>query len=367
MGQKFSKFMNALGGALNPQVFQINAANEAAEQAEINLQNRTQRDNDLKILVGGLSAKSALIQKMGVDDPRVLKIVEGAKDSIQNSNQSPQTKRNLMGAYGDELAFVAGVGRDKPKGKAFNAIDEKGNPVMAVQNSKGQIVDASTFEHKPNWTKAPTRAETGGAGAFTKKTQGAIEDQLLKGFQGKDRIKAIRAGFRPEFTEIGTKASIKFTAFLEKLGVPSSKASKKELGEFTTFARNTVQNLNQHIRDRTGAVMNAAETPRLMQEVPILGVGLLDGDSKTQFKAKMEGVLKSYEAAEARLLYVLENGLTPDKSESDGKGGWKEVSSSGLPLDDFKNLPPAPDNVDVGLWNKMLPKDRRRLHSLMNR
>ena len=114
MGQKFAKFMNALGGALNPEVFRINAANQAAETANRNLENRTRKDNDLKALMQGLSMKSSLIQQMGIDDPNVKKIVGGARDSILNADIDESTRKNLMGSFGDELALTAGLGIKKP-------------------------------------------------------------------------------------------------------------------------------------------------------------------------------------------------------------------------------------------------------------
>ena len=81
----------------------------------------------------------------------------------------------------------------------------------------------------------------------------------------------------------------------------------------------------------------------------------------------MNGVIKSLEAAQARLKFVKANGLTGDRAERDESGNWVQVSSSGYSLDEFRNLPAKPQQFDDAGWNKMQPTQRRRLVELMNR
>lgn len=214
-------------------------------------------------------------------------------------------------------------------------------------------------------TRAPSKQLQG---KLSTKLQNTVDDQTLKAQQGLDRLKEIEAGFKPEFTETGTKATVRFNAFMEKtFGVDLGKANKKLLTEYTTFARNTIGNLNQHIRDRTGAVMNAAEIPRMMGEVPVIGDGIFDGDSATQFTAKLKGLMSAYEAAEERLRFVTANGLTPDMAQKDESGNWVNVSTSGYSLDEFKSLPAKPEQFDQAGWDRMPPMKRRRLVELLNK
>ena len=132
MGKKFTQFMSALGGALNENVYMVNQQQKAAETAE---QSRVD-DNNLKVIMGDVSAKMALLQEMGVDDPRAKKIVEGMKRSVANAPE--QYKKALIGSVGDELALTAGIG-GKKKGTEKSAVQfilPDGQEVPAFQEGK---------------------------------------------------------------------------------------------------------------------------------------------------------------------------------------------------------------------------------------
>ena len=357
MANKFGSFLRVAGAALSPQAFQAQTQEFQAEQAqERQLEQQTAidlrqtEDTNLKIVMGDISAKMAFLQKLGVNDPRAGKIVEGMKRSAASVPE--RYRAAVMSSVGDELALITGLSGNKGKARTVIFNNKR---MAAVENPQGQLVDPVSGEFLEGAVIAPTRAEQGGAGAFTKKTKSDIEKQRLSGELALDRLSAIKEGFQSKFTEIGTRASVKLTAFAEKIGLPTSKSSRKELQDFTTFARNTLGNINQHIRDRTGAVMNKDEIPRLMAEMPSLGTGLLDTDSSTQFMAKLDGVIKSLEAAEARLAFVQANGLGSDP----------ESFGATVSLQDFRGLPSMPKEFDSGKWNKMTPRKRHRLIELM--
>lgn len=268
-------------------------------------------------------------------------------------------QRSVLGAKPEKEPVKAGVQFMLPDGSTEVSAFQKGSQFF--YRDKNNALQPLPY----NSSRAPSKELTG---KMTTKLKNTIGTQQLQLTQGLDRLKEIEKGFNPDFTEVGTKASNKFNAFVEKtFGVNLSKANKKQLTEFTTFARNTIGNLNQHIRDRTGAVMNAAEIPRMMGEVPVIGDGIFDGDSATQFKAKLKGLIKHYEAAEARLKFVEANGLSPDSATRDETGQWVTSSSSGYSLDEFRNLPAKPQQFDDAGWNAMQPTQRRRLVELMNR
>lgn len=361
MGRKLQRFLGALGGALNKDVFAANqqqyameAQQEAQAQAAAKVEQSRIDDNNLKIATADVASKLAILKQMGPDNPAAKKLVLEMKEI--GKTVAPQYHKAFMGTVGDSLAGVIGLDRKPVKGESFAAIDEKGNPVMAIENDKGQIVDSVNFKHQPKWTKAPTKAETGGPGDFTKKTDSEIQKQLLSGKLGKDRLKVIKDDFQEKFTQAWPRFKAKITAGAEILGLPVDKASKKELADMTSFSRNSLANLNQHIRDRTGAVMNLNETGRLKGEMPNIGEGIFDSDSATKFMSKLEGAFKTLEAAEDRLLYVRANGLGEDPEEF----------SKSIPLGEFRDLPSAPPKVDTVLWNKMAPSDRREYIKLLN-
>lgn len=364
MGSRLGSFLRVLASGLSPQAAQANTQMFMQQQEEERRIAEEGRAEEQSVKQMGIKQGFA---SLGVLSEAARKFKKNPKELHKITTRARQTIENMAG--GDERiekmakdAFMSqSLSEDTTgKGKA-RTVMHGGVRKAAVENQQGQLVDPVSGEFLEGATIAPTRAETGGVEAFTKKTQSAIQDDLIKIKNAKGRLEIIKRGFKPEFTEAGTKISNKFTALVEGLGIPTSKASKRKLAEFTDFARNSSENLNQHIRDRTGAVMNAAEVPRLMSEMPNLGTGVMDGDSATQYVTKTNSVIASLDAAEDRLLFVLANGLTPDKSEN-----GKTISSSGLSLSEFTNLPPRPKQFNEAGWNKMKPSDRRRLVKLLN-
>jgi hypothetical protein len=68
--------------------------------------------------------------------------------------------------------------------------------------------------------------------------------------------------------------------------------------------------LNNYIVEVTGAAMGTGEeADRIKKGMPNVGSGLLDGDSPTQFSAKLANTLKDLRTMEARLQYIKANGL----------------------------------------------------------
>jgi len=99
-------------------------------------------------------------------------------------------------------------------------------------------------------------------------------------------------------------------AFKEKWSIGDvSSEEKKDLREYTKFKRDSIATLNNYIKQITGAAMSNEEAKRLMKGMPNPGVKLFDGDSPTEFKAKMDGVMQSLDRVIARNNYVNKYGL----------------------------------------------------------
>ena len=69
-----------------------------------------------------------------------------------------------------------------------------------------------------------------------------------------------------------------------------------------------VDNLNQYVKDVTGAAMTEAEAKRIIQGMPNAGTGVFDGDSPTQFKSKLDAAVKRLGMANARYTYAQKTG-----------------------------------------------------------
>ena len=126
------------------------------------------------------------------------------------------------------------------------------------------------------------------------------------------------AGFRPEYQQIGPRLGAAWTAFKEKYGglpgIPKevSPEDRELLREYTLYRRDAIDNINRYIKEMTGAAMSVPEAKRIRKGVPDAGEGVFDGDSPTEFQAKMLGTMRSLKLATARYSYALRHGLDRD-------------------------------------------------------
>lgn len=142
--------------------------------------------------------------------------------------------------------------------------------------------------------------------------QNALDEGLIKAADGLARVGQIRQSFRPEFQTIETRLGVQWTALKDKANIPGwqpTPEQKAVLEQYTTYARDAWENANATIQAITGAAMTNAETPRLMRQMPNPGTGLLDGDSPTEFQAKLGGVEKTLRQVFARYSYAKAKGL----------------------------------------------------------
>ena len=85
-----------------------------------------------------------------------------------------------------------------------------------------------------------------------------------------------------------------------------------------------MRNLNQTIKDITGAAMAESEATRIEGTVPSLK------DSPTQFKTKLDDVLRNLKLAQARTRYILTKGF-------EYKDDINRVAQN-LPLSNFRSV-----------------------------
>lgn len=364
MGNKLEGFLRILGSGLSKSAFQANIQDfqqekdiEAREQTELRAEDRATKELNVKqafanLGVLGVALRKEMSKGEAADTRAIHKYGTAASEIADRFPKYSQGMKETFAAYGmSEAKEKAGTPTE------IQRLQKESDRLRGLPQTPRVKEKIDQIEARIGKQTTVTGSTAQDLTRFTKKTESSIQDQLLKSGLAKDRLKVIKAGFKPEFTEVSTRASAKFTAAIEKMGFEPSKAGKKELAEFTTFSRNSLANLNQHIRDRTGAVMNINETGRLKGEMPNIGEGIFDSDSATQFKSKLDGALKTLEAAEDRLLFANANGLGVDP----------EKFSQDLPLSDFVDLPVKPREFDSAAWNRMSPSDRKELISLMNR
>ena len=150
-----------------------------------------------------------------------------------------------------------------------------------------------------------------GAVPLGKEGQNAIDKAALSTGERLSRLNRIETSYDPKFLETKFRSVQDFRAIGEKLGLTKLTAEQKQqLSNYTQFTQDSIRELNAYIVEVTGAAMGTGEeADRIKKGMPNVGSGLLDGDSPTQFAAKLSNTLKDLRTMEARLQYIKANGL----------------------------------------------------------
>jgi hypothetical protein len=150
-----------------------------------------------------------------------------------------------------------------------------------------------------------------GAVPVGKEAQNAIDKAALSTGERLSRLNRIETSYDPKFLETKFRSVQDYRAIGEKLGLTKlTPEQKQQLTNYTQFSQDSIRELNQYIVDITGAAMGTGEeADRIKKGMPNVGSGLLDGDSPTQFAAKLSNTLRDLRTMEARLQYIKANGL----------------------------------------------------------
>lgn len=150
----------------------------------------------------------------------------------------------------------------------------------------------------------------------SKPAQSDIDKGMLDATAGLMQLDAINSQFKPEYQTWATRGEQAWNAIKEKGGVGLKNKEKADLEAFSKYKRNAIDSMNRYIKAITGAAMTDAEAKRILAGLPSVGDGIFDGDSPTQFKAKLDDAMKQTKMAIARFAYMKRNGL----SLEDGQG-----------------------------------------------
>ena len=163
--------------------------------------------------------------------------------------------------------------------------------------------------------------DMGGSGDIQKKTIGDLEKKVINTNEGLVRISNIVKSFKPEYQEIPTRLGVAWTDIKEKMGVDISGEDQQRLEEFSVYKQDSLENINLYIKEITGVQMSEKEAKRLKKAQPNPGEGIFDGDSPSEFKAKLVNQYKKLRAVSARYNYYLTTGIdeaTLNKMVSNG-------------------------------------------------
>lgn len=166
-----------------------------------------------------------------------------------------------------------------------------------------------------------------GTVGLTTPTATEVQKELI-GLQDQSaRLDEIGKKFDPEYLKVGPRIGNALTATQERLGMEVSPEAQADLGNFTSFRSDAIANLNQILKEQSGAAVTTQEYERLQAALPQAGTGIMDGDSPTQFQAKLKATTQRLKMANARKAYLLSKGI-PFDIQAGNTGG---VSLENMP------------------------------------
>ena len=182
-----------------------------------------------------------------------------------------------------------------------------------------QSLDATQFGKLLTEAKDLKKSGKGGdiinypAGAIPLGKEGAnvVDKAALTTGERLARLNNIETSYDPKFLETKFRSVQEFRAIGEKFGLTKlTPDQKRDLENYSKFTQDSIRELNDYIVQVTGAAIGSAqEENRIKKGMPNIGTGLLDGDSPTQFAAKLSNTLRDLRTMEARLQYIKANGL----------------------------------------------------------
>jgi len=185
------------------------------------------------------------------------------------------------------------------------------NKLSADQRKK---VDAEA--ERRGISKAKAGASTIYTGQLSKPAAGEVEKQVITTADAVTRLNNIQFSYKPQYQNIGFRTKQAWNTLRDKyVGLPET--DKRQLAEYSQYRQNALQNLNQTIKDITGAAMGVQEAERIIATLPNAGSDIFGGDSPTEFEAKLNNAIQQTKYALARKQYSLRKGLNWENTPLD--------------------------------------------------
>lgn len=145
-------------------------------------------------------------------------------------------------------------------------------------------------------------------------TRRQIEEQVVGNQDALSRLLTVQQSFRPEYQTYAERWTNLWASLRERGGGRLSAQETERLRNYTQARAAALENLNQTIKDTTGAAMTESEAARITATMPNPGTGMFDGDSPTEFQAKLDRAVEGTRRALIRRHYALSRGLNPTQT-----------------------------------------------------
>jgi hypothetical protein len=187
-------------------------------------------------------------------------------------------------------------------------------------------------------------------GQLDKSTTSDVQKSVITTADAVTRLNNIQFSYRPQYQNIGFRSKQAWNTVRDKFGgLPD--AEKRQLAEYSQYKQNALQNLNQTIKDITGAAMGVQEADRIIAQLPNAGTDIFGGDSPTEFEAKLNNAITQTKYALARKQYSLKKGFNWESTPLDKMPSI--INSRGAEIAKQYNLDPKKP-ADLQTINRQL-------------
>ena len=137
---------------------------------------------------------------------------------------------------------------------------------------------------------------------FTVSTLTDLQKKFVASDMALDRMLQAGQSFQPRFLRIGSKLANFFRTQVDKFA-ELPEADARELAAYTTFKRDSAENMNLYIKQITGAQMAIQEAERLLKGIPNAEL-----DSPQEYQSKYIATVRGIMAVRERTRRALEAG-----------------------------------------------------------
>lgn len=202
----------------------------------------------------------------------------------------------------------------------IDALNNKDNRTALIKNLEAAGIDPRSPEGRKiiagqgrtNVTVNPTINNI----PLPKSTQNKVTQQVVSDVDAIGRLDEIAETFDPDFLTFAGQLTNLVTSFKSKAGFNVSPEQREALAQYSGFVQDSLRNVNQTIKDITGAAMGVEEAKRIIATLPNTGDGsigsILSGnfDDPIAFKSKLFGAIQSVKRSIARKNFLLRQGIS---------------------------------------------------------
>jgi hypothetical protein len=151
--------------------------------------------------------------------------------------------------------------------------------------------------------------QMGGRQDLTTSAKNAIDQKLLDSGDTMSQITAIKAKFKPEYQQIGTRWNALRSSVMSKAGFQLPAEDRRFLREFGSYRAEAGQMFSNILKSLSGAAVTPAEMKRAEAWLPNPGTGLWDGDDPETLAEKVQRMEDFTARGLAKYSYIRRNGL----------------------------------------------------------